>query len=63
MKAREDFLPWERLQERLATLATALSVNDIGLIRLLMTELVKDYTPQNQIVDWVYLAQDAELVG
>ena len=63
MKAREDFLPWEQLQEHLTTLTTALAVNDMGLIRLLMTELVKDYTPQDEIVDWVYLAQDAELVG
>jgi hypothetical protein len=32
----------------------------VGLIRLMMEKLVTGYTPSDEIVDWVYLEQEAE---
>jgi FlaA1/EpsC-like NDP-sugar epimerase len=60
MKAREDFLPWAELEERLEALKMALNVNDVGVIRQMMMSLVKGYSPTADIVDWVYLEQEAE---
>jgi hypothetical protein len=38
----------------------ALNVNDVGVIRLMMQQLVAGYTPSDDIVDWVYMEQEAE---
>jgi FlaA1/EpsC-like NDP-sugar epimerase len=59
MKAHEGFLPWPALQQRLEALQLALNVNDVGVIRSLLQELVSGYQPNDDIVDWVYLAQEA----
>jgi len=45
---------------RLNALEMALNVNDVGVIRLMMQQLVAGYTPSDDIVDWVYLEQEAE---
>lgn len=60
MKANDDFISWEDLQESLDTLEMALQVNDVAAIRLIMTKIVSGYTPQNDIVDWVYLTQETD---
>lgn len=60
MKAHEDFIPWVEFEENLAILEIALNVNDVGVIRLMMQELVAGYTPSDDILDWVYLEQEAE---
>lgn len=60
MKAHEEFIPWADLEGRLKALEMALNVNDVGVIRLMMEKLVSGYTPSEAIVDWVYLAQEAE---
>lgn len=60
MKANEAFTPWVELEDKLKTLEIALNVNDVGVIRLMMKELVIDYTSNDEIVDWVYLEQEAE---
>ena len=60
MKAHEDFLSWSDLEAKLNTLEMALNVNDVGVIRLMMEKLVTGYTPSDEIVDWVYLQQEAE---
>jgi FlaA1/EpsC-like NDP-sugar epimerase len=57
MKAREDYIPWENLSNRLQSLEAALKVNDLYVIRSMMTELVSGYTPNLEIVDWIYLEQ------
>jgi hypothetical protein len=41
----------------------ALKVNDVSLIRALMQQLVFGYAPGSDIVDWVYLEQEAEATG
>jgi FlaA1/EpsC-like NDP-sugar epimerase len=60
MKAHETFLAWEAFQARLKALELALNANDVGVIRLMMQELVTGYSPETEIVDWVYLQQEAQ---
>lgn len=60
MKAHEEFIPWAEFEARLNALEIALNVNDVGVIRLMMQQLVAGYTPSDDIVDWVYLEQEAE---
>ncbi len=60
MKAHEEFVPWAELEGKLKSLEMALNVNDVGVIRLMMEKLVSGYTPSDEIVDWVYLEQEAE---
>jgi FlaA1/EpsC-like NDP-sugar epimerase len=59
MKAHEEFILWAELQDKLKALEMALNVNDVGVIRLMMEKLVTGYTPSDEIVDWVYLEQEA----
>lgn len=63
MKAHEEFIPWAALEGKLAALQIALNVNDVGIIRMMMKELVAGYAPSDEIVDWVYLEQEAEALG
>ncbi len=60
MKAHEEFIPWAELEDKLKALEMALNMNDIGIIRLMMQQIVTGYIPSDEIVDWVYLAQEAE---
>ena len=60
MKAHEEFIPWAEFEAKLNALEVALNVNDVGVIRLMMQQLVAGYTPSDDIVDWVYLEQEAE---
>jgi FlaA1/EpsC-like NDP-sugar epimerase len=60
MKAHEDFIAWAEFEAKLNALEMALNVNDVGVIRLMMQQLVAGYTPSDHIVDWVYLEQEAE---
>jgi FlaA1/EpsC-like NDP-sugar epimerase len=63
MKAHEEFIPWKVLEVKLNALDIALNVNDVGLIRLMMQQLVAGYMPSDEIVDWIYLEQEAEAQG
>jgi FlaA1/EpsC-like NDP-sugar epimerase len=60
MKAHEDFMPWAEFEAKLNAMEMALNVNDVCVIRLLMQQLVAGYIPSDDIVDWVYLEQEAE---
>ena len=60
MKAHEEFIPWAEFEAKLNALEMALNVNDVGVIRLMMQQLVVGYTPSDGIVDWVYMEQEAE---
>jgi FlaA1/EpsC-like NDP-sugar epimerase len=60
MKAHEEFIPWADFEAKLSALKIALNVNDVGVIRLMMQQLVAGYAPSDDIVDWVYLEQEAE---
>ena len=59
MKAHEEFLPWTSLQSSLQALDKAMDANDVELVRQMLQSLVTGYTPSGDIVDWVYLKQDA----
>ncbi|MCG9026030.1 polysaccharide biosynthesis protein [Laribacter hongkongensis] len=63
MKAHEAFIPWGELEAKLTALEMALNVNDVGVIRLMMQQLVAGYAPSDHIVDWVYLEQEAEVLA
>ncbi|MCC6915685.1 nucleoside-diphosphate sugar epimerase/dehydratase [Nitrosomonas sp.] len=63
MKAHEEFIPWAELEARLGAMEVALNVNDVSVIRLMMQQLVPGYTPNSEIVDWVYLEQEAEALA
>ncbi len=60
MKAHEEFIPWAELENKVKTLEMALDVNDVGVIRLMLQQLVTGYSPSEEIVDWVYMEQEAE---
>lgn len=59
MKAHEEFIPWAEFEPKLAALELALNVNDVGAVRLMLQQLVAGYSPSDDIVDWVYLEQEA----
>ncbi|MHB1360554.1 MAG: polysaccharide biosynthesis protein [Rhodocyclaceae bacterium] len=56
MKARDDYLPWAELEEKLAVLRVALDANDVLIIRRMLEQLVPGYRPSGEIVDWVHVA-------
>ena len=60
MKAHEDFLPWNKLHEKLNALSMAISVNDVPVIRGLLQQLVLGYQPSGEVVDWVHMALERE---
>lgn len=60
MKAREDFIPWSDLEERLGALNSALKTNNIKTIKLMVSELVSGYRLADEIVDWVHLERGAQ---
>lgn len=63
MKAQEEFLPWDELKEKLASLEFALNVNDIGVVRRMLEQLVSGYTPGGEIVDWIHLENELEAIA
>lgn len=54
MTANEDYLDWEALKERLECLMQAVEDEDFNLVRQTLRELVVGYSPEGEIVDWVY---------
>ncbi|NIE73900.1 polysaccharide biosynthesis protein [Pantoea sp. Tr-811] len=57
MTANEDYLAWDLLRERLGALLKAVAEDDFSRVRQLLRELVNGYTPEGDIVDWVYQQQ------
>jgi FlaA1/EpsC-like NDP-sugar epimerase len=55
MKANEQYMSWEELEPKIKALEMALNINDVKVIRLMLTELVTGYKPTEEIVDWVYV--------
>jgi FlaA1/EpsC-like NDP-sugar epimerase len=60
MKAHEEFIHWAVLEDKLKSLEMALNVNDVGVIRLMMQQLVPGYKPNEEILDWVHKEQANE---
>jgi hypothetical protein len=61
MRAQEEFIAWTEFEAKLKSLELALNVNDVGVIRLMMQQLVTGYIPSDAIVDWVYLQQESDV--
>lgn len=54
MAANEDYLSWDPLKEQLSALLKAVSDEDFSHVRQLLREMVSGYSPEGEIVDWVY---------
>ncbi len=57
MRADEAFLPWDELRGVLQELLSAAEQGDCTLIRQLLRQTVDGYTPQGEVVDWVFNQQ------
>lgn len=54
MCANEDHIPWDVLKGRLTELLAAVEQDDYSRVRQLLRETVSGYTPDGEIVDWIY---------
>lgn len=54
MTASEDHLPWEVMKVKLSELLKAVENDDYTRVRQLLRETVSGYTPDGEIVDWIY---------
>ena len=61
MRASEKYLPWDELQPMLKKLRVAALNGDVMLIRGIFKNLVPEYTPDEEIADWVYKEQLKQL--
>lgn len=55
MTASEDHLSWGDLKSYLSALLKAVNEEDFDRVRQILRELVSGYSPEGEIVDWVYL--------
>ena len=54
MSANEDMLSWDELKGRLGLLLDAVDQDDYARVRQLLRETVSGYSPEGDIVDWIY---------
>ena len=54
MSANEDHLPWDVLKGRLTELMNAVDKDDYTCVRQILRDTVSGYTPDGEIVDWIY---------
>lgn len=54
MSANEDHLCWDALKAKLFELLTAVEQDDYVRVRQLLRDTVSGYTPDGEIVDWIY---------
>ncbi len=54
MSANEDYLSWDVLKAKLTELLAALEQDDYTRVRQLLRDTVSGYTPDGEIVDWIY---------
>ncbi len=59
MKARDPFLAWLDLEQELDTLAAAIGREDVYFVRTKLRQLVEEFTPSDDVVDWVHLESAA----
>jgi FlaA1/EpsC-like NDP-sugar epimerase len=60
MKAHEDYLAFDVLEGKLNALRVALDVNDVGVVRMMLSQLIAGYQASGDIVDWVHMEQEAD---
>ncbi len=61
MKARDEFLPWKALEEKLRQLEQTMDAGDVAASRAILASLVTGYRPSADVVDLVVL-RNAEQV-
>ncbi len=54
MSAHEDHLSWEQLKVKLDELMVAVGKDEYSRVRMLLREVVSGYTPEGEIVDWIF---------
>ncbi len=54
MSANEDHLPWDVLKNSLSELLAAIDCDDYARVRQLLRSTVSGYSPDGEIVDWIY---------
>ncbi|MGF6094385.1 polysaccharide biosynthesis protein [Pseudomonas sp. 18175] len=54
MSANEDHLSWEVLKGKLTELLAAVDQDDYTRVRQLLRDTVSGYSPDGEIVDWIY---------
>ncbi len=54
MSANEEHLSWESLKLKLEELLDAVDKDNYVRVRQLLRETVSGYTPEGEIVDWIY---------
>lgn len=60
MSANEEHIPWEELKAKLSGLLDAAETGDITRVRQLLRETVSGYSPEGEIVDWLYMQHRLE---
>lgn len=54
MSANEDHVPWDALKSKLSELLSAVEQDDYARVRQLLRDTVSGYSPDGDIVDWIY---------
>ncbi len=54
MSANEDHLPWDVLKVKLGDLLAAVDQDDYSRVRQILRDTVSGYSPDGEIVDWIY---------
>lgn len=54
MSANEDYIPWEVLKSKLILMLAAIDQDDYTKVRQLLRDTVSGYSPDGEIVDWIY---------
>lgn len=54
MCANEAYLSWDQLKASITELLVAVDANDYERVRQLLREVVSGYSPEDEIVDWMY---------
>lgn len=62
MKAHEEFLPWDVLQAKLNGLSEAVDMNNVPQIRALLKDIVPGYQPDGEVVDWVWMQNERQVL-
>lgn len=56
MKGVEKFLPWPKLRTCLDELGEHIEARNVAAVRALLQELVEEFSPMGELVDWAFLA-------
>jgi FlaA1/EpsC-like NDP-sugar epimerase len=58
MMANEAFMPWAALSDELDRLGRYIADRDVPATRKMLLDLVTDFSPTDDLVDWVHIASN-----